>query len=67
MIRMGLRATQPGSVPADSGKHAFSSVGPPSSVLPGQDRNLVRVLRVENGPCVVFEDIPGCPKGFCGK
>ncbi len=22
------------------------------------------VLRAENGPCVVFEDIPGCPKGF---
>ena len=22
------------------------------------------VLREENGPCVVFEDIPGCPKGF---
>ncbi len=21
------------------------------------------VLRAENGPCVVFEDIPGCPKG----
>jgi 4-hydroxy-3-polyprenylbenzoate decarboxylase len=32
------------------------------------------VLRAENGPCVVFEDIPGCPKGhrvllnvFAGK
>jgi len=23
-----------------------------------------RVLRAENGPCVVFDDIPGCPKGF---
>ena len=22
------------------------------------------VLRAENGPCVMFEDIPGCPKGF---
>ena len=22
------------------------------------------VLREENGPCVVFEDVPGCPKGF---
>src|SRR6202049_4635093 len=22
------------------------------------------VLRAENGPCVVFEDIAGCPKGF---
>src|ERR1700739_3502288 len=22
------------------------------------------VLRAEDGPCVVFEDIPGCPKGF---
>jgi len=22
------------------------------------------VLRAEHGPCVVFEDIPGCPKGF---
>src|SRR5436305_2088666 len=22
------------------------------------------VLRAENGPCVVFEDIPGCPPGF---
>ena len=22
------------------------------------------VLRHENGPCVVFEDVPGCPKGF---
>src|SRR6202162_551413 len=22
------------------------------------------VLRAENGPCVVFEDIPGCPRGF---
>jgi UbiD family decarboxylase len=22
------------------------------------------VLRAENGPCVVFEDIPGCPEGF---
>src|SRR5205085_8533838 len=22
------------------------------------------VLRAENGPCVVFEDVPGCPKGF---
>jgi 4-hydroxy-3-polyprenylbenzoate decarboxylase len=21
-------------------------------------------LRAENGPCVVFDDIPGCPKGF---
>ena len=22
------------------------------------------ILRDENGPCVVFDDIPGCPKGF---
>ena len=22
------------------------------------------VLRAEDGPCVVFDDIPGCPKGF---
>src|SRR6201997_4718776 len=22
------------------------------------------ILRAENGPCVVFEDISGCPKGF---
>src|ERR1700758_5538577 len=22
------------------------------------------VLRAENGPCVVFEDIEGCPRGF---
>src|ERR1700758_4110148 len=22
------------------------------------------ILRAENGPCVVFDDIPGCPKGF---
>src|SRR5215813_5029890 len=22
------------------------------------------VLRAEDGPCVVFEDIPECPKGF---
>ena len=22
------------------------------------------VLRAEDGPCVMFEDIPGCPKGF---
>src|SRR5246500_2549408 len=22
------------------------------------------VLRAENGPCVVFDDTPGCPKGF---
>ena len=22
------------------------------------------ILRAENGPCVVFEDVPGCPKGF---
>ena len=22
------------------------------------------MLRAENGPCVVFDDIPGCPKGF---
>jgi UbiD family decarboxylase len=22
------------------------------------------ILRAESGPCVVFEDIPGCPKGF---
>lgn len=22
------------------------------------------VLRLENGPCVVFEDVPGCPPGF---
>src|SRR5215211_7972279 len=22
------------------------------------------VLRAENGPCVLFDDIPGCPKGF---
>src|ERR1700689_5761753 len=22
------------------------------------------VLRADNGPCVVFDDIPGCPKGF---
>src|SRR6266566_2168578 len=22
------------------------------------------VLRAEHGPCVMFEDIPGCPKGF---
>src|ERR1043166_608983 len=22
------------------------------------------ILRAENGPCVLFEDIPGCPKGF---
>jgi hypothetical protein len=22
------------------------------------------ILRAENGPCVVFEDIPGCAKGF---
>src|SRR6266478_6840860 len=22
------------------------------------------ILRDENGPCVVFDDVPGCPKGF---
>lgn len=22
------------------------------------------ILRAENGPCVLFEDVPGCPKGF---
>ncbi len=22
------------------------------------------ILRAENGPCIVFDDIPGCPKGF---
>src|ERR1041385_1512449 len=22
------------------------------------------VLRAENGPCVVFDDVQGCPKGF---
>src|SRR6516164_9751033 len=22
------------------------------------------ILRAENGPCVVFDDIPGCPQGF---
>src|SRR5436189_3966517 len=22
------------------------------------------VLRAENGPCVLFDDIPGCPAGF---
>ena len=22
------------------------------------------VLRAENGPCVVFDEVPGCPKGF---
>src|ERR1700754_3571646 len=22
------------------------------------------ILRAENGPCVVFDDVPGCPKGF---
>src|SRR5271166_1620031 len=22
------------------------------------------ILRAEHGPCVVFDDIPGCPKGF---
>src|SRR5215468_9770660 len=22
------------------------------------------VLRAENGPCVIFDDVPGCPKGF---
>src|SRR5882724_8007121 len=22
------------------------------------------ILRAENGPCVVFEDVPGCPKDF---
>ena len=22
------------------------------------------ILRAENGPCVVFEDVQGCPKGF---
>ncbi len=22
------------------------------------------ILRAENGPCVVFDEIPGCPKGF---
>jgi UbiD family decarboxylase len=22
------------------------------------------VLRAENGPCVLFDDVPGCPKGF---
>ena len=22
------------------------------------------VLREENGPCVVFDEVPGCPKGF---
>jgi len=22
------------------------------------------ILRAEDGPCVVFDDIPGCPKGF---
>src|SRR5262249_2390814 len=31
-----------------------------------EDMGLVAeaMLRVENGPCVVFEDVPGCPKGF---
>ena len=22
------------------------------------------ILRAENGPCVLFDDVPGCPKGF---
>src|ERR1051325_8919350 len=22
------------------------------------------ILREENGPCVVFDEVPGCPKGF---
>jgi UbiD family decarboxylase len=22
------------------------------------------ILRAENGPCVVFDEVPGCPKGF---
>src|ERR1700676_1958087 len=22
------------------------------------------ILRAEDGPCVVFDDVPGCPKGF---
>src|ERR1044072_4841258 len=22
------------------------------------------ILRAEDGPCVVFDEIPGCPKGF---
>ena len=22
------------------------------------------ILRADNGPCVIFDDIPGCPKGF---
>ena len=22
------------------------------------------VLRAENGPCVLFDEVPGCPKGF---
>src|ERR1700726_3786930 len=22
------------------------------------------ILRAENGPCVLFDEIPGCPKGF---
>ena len=22
------------------------------------------ILRAEHGPCVVLEDVPGCPKGF---
>lgn len=31
-----------------------------------EDMGLVAeaILRAENGPCVVFEDVPGCPKGF---
>ena len=31
-----------------------------------EDMGLVAeaILRAENGPCVVFDDVPGCPKGF---
>ncbi len=31
-----------------------------------EDMGLVAeaILRAENGPCVVFDEVPGCPKGF---
>ena len=48
------RATQLGEIREISGASWEKDMGLVAEVI----------LREENGPCVLFDDVPGCPKGF---
>ena len=48
------RATQLGEIREISGASWEKDMGLVAEVI----------LREENGPCVLFDDVPGCPKAF---